>query len=102
MENNNTAMVGKMKDAGNLINVKDANGNDIFIGAVIEHNNSLFVIKYSKNQKGIVARKEPLNGQTMSWRDLIWLKRVSPYIKMVGTVLFDDKMYQKFKEVLPK
>jgi|ERR1035437_6406726 hypothetical protein len=99
-EQENTPMVGRMKS--DYINIKDSNGNDIFVGSVIEHSGNLYVIKHSENQKRIVARKEPLNGQTASWRDMDWIERVSPYIKMVGTVLFDDAMYQRFKHVLPK
>ena len=105
METENTPMVGKMSadyikdENGDMI--KDANGNEIFVGAVIEHNNNLYVIKDSISQKQIVARKEPLKGQKMSWRDIAWIKRVSPYIKMVNTVYFDNDMYQRFKEILP-
>ena len=47
------------------IGVKDSNGNDIFIGSVINHAGNLYVIKYSSKQKGIVARKEPLREQTL-------------------------------------
>ena len=83
------------------IEVKDANGNDIFIGSVIEHSGNLYVIKWSKNRKEIVARKEPLKGQTASWRDLDWIKRCSPYIKMIGTILFDDEdLKSRFKGVV--
>ena len=85
--------------AGELISIKDANGNDIFIGSVINHNDTLFLIRFSKNKKEIIARKEFSKdkiGQS-SWRDFDWIKRVSPYIKIVGTVLFDKEMAKKFE-----
>lgn len=83
------------------IGVKDLNGNDIFIGSVIEHSGNLYVIKWSKNRKEVVARKEPLRGQTGSWRDLEWIKKCSPYIKMIGTILFDDEdLKRRFKDVV--
>ncbi len=90
-----------MDKKGELIGVKDANGNDIFIGSVISHNDNLYVIKWSESRKGVVARKEPLKGNAMSWRELDWINRVSKYIKMVGTVLFDDEdLKNRFKEVI--
>jgi hypothetical protein len=87
--------------AGKYIDVKDANGNDIFIGSVINHNGNLYVIKWSNGRNEIVARKEPLKGQTASWRDLKWINRVSNHIKMVGTILFDDEdLKNRFKDVV--
>jgi hypothetical protein len=82
------------------IGVKDVNGDDIFIGSVIEHCGNLYVIKFSKNRKEVVARKEPLKGQTMSWRNLNWINRCSPYIKIIGTILSNDIVLKnKFKDV---
>lgn len=71
---------------GELIGVKDYYGNDIFVGSVINHSGNLYVIKFSKNRKEIVARKEPLKGQTGSWRDLSWITRCSPYGFGLGEV----------------
>jgi len=87
--------------AGEEIGLKDANGNDIFIGAVIKHNENLYVIKWSTSQKGIVARSEPLAGKKASWRDFKWIENLSDkYIKMIGTVLFDDQeLKARFKGV---
>lgn len=87
--------------AGELIGLKDSNGNDIFIGAVIQHNENLYLIKWSRNRKEIVARAEPLKGQEASWRKINWIKNLSDkYIKMVGTVLFNDEnLKSRFKDV---
>ena len=87
--------------AGEEIGLKDTNGNDIFIGAVIKHNENMYVIKWSKSQKGIVARSEPMAGKKASWRDFNWIKNLSDkYITMVGTVLFDDEeLKARFKGV---
>ena len=96
-----TCKEGKMEKGGQLIGIKDKNGNEIFVGAVIKHNDNLYVIKWYKIQKQFVARKEPLKGQTMSWRDSKWIERLSDkYIEIVGAVLFDDEvMKNKFKGV---
>lgn len=89
-----------MYRAGEKIGITDANGNDIFVGSVIEHNGNLFVIKYSETRKEIVARAEPIEGQKKSWRDLNWIKSLSnKYIKMVGTILFDEDMRKRFNGV---
>ena len=87
--------------AGEEIGLKDTNGNDIFIGSVIKHNENLYVIKWSKSQKGIVARSEPLAGKKANWRDFNWIKNLSDkYITIVGTVLFDDEeLKARFKGV---
>lgn len=82
--------------AGELVGAKDANGNDIFIGCVINHNENLYMIKYSKKQKNIVARKE----NSASWRDLDWICRVAPYVKIEGTVLFDKEMRKRFDGII--
>ena len=88
--------------AGEDIGVKDVNGNDIFIGSVINHNDNLYLVKYSKKQKEIVARKEIRKDKigSASWRDLDWIKRVAPYIKIEGTVLFDKEMAKRFQGVI--
>jgi hypothetical protein len=89
-----------MQKKGEDIGIKDANGNDIFVGSVIEFNGELFLIKWSDKQKQFVARKEPLMGQKMSWRDMKWIEKLSDkYIKMVGTILFDEEMRKKFDGV---
>ena len=90
-----------MHRAGEEIGIKDANGNDIFVGSVIQHNENLYVIKWSKQQKQFVARKEPLKGQQASWRDFKWIENLANknYIKMIGTVLFDEAMALRFKGV---
>lgn len=89
-----------MQKSGQDIGIKDANGNDIFVGSVIEFNGELFLIKWSDKQNQFVARKEPLKGQKMSWRDMKWIdKLANKYIKMVGTILFDEEMRQRFKGV---
>jgi len=86
--------------AGENIGIKDANGNDIFVGSVIEFNKELFLIKWSDKQKQFVARKEPLKGQKMSWRDMKWIEKLADkYIKMVGTILFDETMRKRFDGV---
>jgi hypothetical protein len=87
--------------AGEDIGIKDANGNDIFVGSVIEFNGELFLIKWSDRQQQFVARKEPLKGQKMSWRDMKWIEKLANknYIKMVGTILFDEAMRERFKGV---
>ena len=86
--------------AGEDIGIKDANGNDIFVGSVIEFNKELFLIKWSDRQKQFVARKEPLKGQKMSWRDMKWIEKLADkYIKMVGTILFDETMRKRFDGV---
>ena len=89
-----------MKRAGENIGIKDANGNDIFVGSVIEFNKDFFLIKWSDNQNQFIARKEPLDGQKMSWRDINWINRLAgKYIKMVGTILFDEEMRKRFEGV---
>ena len=89
-----------MHRAGEDIGIKDKNGNDIFVGAVIKHNNNLYLIKWSDKQKQFVARAEPIKGQTKSWRDTDWIKRLSnKYIEMVGTILFDEEMRKRFDGV---
>ena len=86
--------------AGEDIGVKDKNGNDIFVGSVIKHNNNLYLIKWSDNQKQFIARALPLKGQTKSWRDFEWIKNLSEkYIEMVGTILFDETMRKMFEDV---
>jgi hypothetical protein len=86
--------------AGENIGIKDENGNDIFVGSVIEFNKELFLIKWSDRQKQFVARKEPLKGQKMSWRDMKWIEKLADkYIKMVGTILFDETMRKRFDGV---
>jgi hypothetical protein len=91
-----------MQKRGELIGLKDTNGNDIFVGAVIKHNENLYVIKWSKEQKQFIARKEPLRGQTASWRGFDWIERLSEkYLTMIGTILFDDnELKLKFKDVV--
>ena len=88
--------------AGEDIGVKDANGNDIFIGCVINHNDNLYLVKYSKKQKEIVAIKEIRKDKigSASWHDLDWIKRVAHYIKIEGTVLFDKEMAKRFQGVI--
>lgn len=90
-----------MTKAGEDIGARDANGNEIFVGAVIKHNENLYLIKWSKEQNQFVARKEPLKGQKASWRDLHWIKKLSEkYLTMVGTVLFDDEeLKSRFEQV---
>ena len=86
--------------AGEEIGVKDKNGNEIFVGSFIKHNNILYLIKWSDSQKQYVARALPLEGQTKSWRDLEWIKNLSDkYIEMVGTILFDETMRKMFEGV---
>ena len=86
--------------AGEEIGVKDKNGNEIFVGSVIKHNNNLYLIKWSDSQKQHIARALPLKGQTKSWRDLEWIKNLSDkYIEMVGTILFDETMRKMFEGV---
>lgn len=87
--------------AGEDIGITDANGNDIFVGAVIKHNDNLFLIKWSDTQKGFVARKEPFKGQMASWRDIKWIENLAKknYIKIVGTILFDEEMRKRFNGV---
>lgn len=87
-----------MCKAGEDIGIKDANGNDIFVGSVIEFNKELFLIKWSGRQKQFVARKEPRKGQKRNWRDIKWIEQLADkYIKMVGTILFDEEMRERFK-----
>lgn len=89
-----------MHRAGEDIGIKDKNGNDIFVGSVIKHNNNLYLIKWSDKQKQFVARAEPIKGQTKSWRNTNWIKNLSnKYIEMVGTILFDEKMRKRFDGV---
>ena len=103
LNNQETAQLGigaVMCRAGEDIGIKDANGNDIFVGSVIEFNKELFLIKWSDSQNQFVARKEPLKGQKMSWRDMKWIEKLSDkYIKMVGTILFDETMRKRFEGV---
>ncbi len=99
-ENSNLLLVDVMQKAGEDIGIKDVNGNDIFVGCVIKFNKELFLIKWSKNRKQFVARKEPLKGQKMSWRDMEWMQKLSDkYIEIVGTILFDEEMRKRFKGV---
>lgn len=89
-----------MNRAGEYIGIKDKNGNDIFVGSVIKHNNNLYLIKWSDKQKQFVARAEPIKGQTKSWRDTNWIKNLSnKYIEMIGTILFDEEMRKRFDGV---
>ena len=86
-----------MQKSGVNIGIKDKNGNDIFVGSVISHNNNLYLIKWSDSQKQFVARAEPLKGKKKSWRDTEWIERLSyKYIEIVGTVLFDENMKKRF------
>lgn len=86
--------------AGTYIGIKDKNGDDIFVGSVIKHNNNLFLIKWSDRQKQFIARAEPKEGQKMSWRDTKWIQNLSSkHIEMIGTILFDEDMKQRFNGV---
>lgn len=86
--------------AGESIGIKDKNGNDIFVGAVIKHNNNLYLIKWSDKQEQFVARAELKSGQKKSWRNYEWIKNLSKkYIEIVGTVLFDESMRERFNGV---
>jgi len=76
------------------IGVKDKSGNDIFEGCVIKHNDSLYLIKWSKNQKQYVARK----AEGMNWRDFNWIKNLGDkYIEIVGNIHFDEKYFNMWK-----
>jgi len=89
-----------MYKSGENIGIKDKNGNDIFVGSVVEFNKELYLIKWSDKQKQFVARKEPLKGQMMSWRDTKWIEKLAnKYIEMVGTILFDKEMRKRFEGV---
>ena len=89
-----------MHREGEYIGIKDKNGNDIFVGSVIKHNNNLYLIKWSDKQKQFVARAEHIKGQTKSWRDTNWIKNLSnKYIEMIGTILFDEEMRKRFDGV---
>ena len=83
------------------IGIKDKNGQDILVGDVIQHNDNLYVIKWSTNRQEIVARKQPLRGQLASWRDINWITRVRPFITVVGSVVTNNDLYRLFREVLP-
>lgn len=96
--NNGNTLV--MCRAGEDIGVKDKNGNEIFVGSVIKHNDNLYLIKWSDKQKQFVARAEPKVGQKKSWRKTDWIKNLSDkYIEIVGTILFDEEMRERFKGV---
>jgi hypothetical protein len=86
--------------AGEDIGVKDKNGNDIFVGAVIEHNGNLYLIKWSTLQKEFVARMEPTYGNRKNWQEYAWIKNLGEkYIEIVGTILFDEAMRARFAVV---
>ena len=90
----------KMEKKGEFIGIKDKNGNDIFVGSVIKHNDNFFLIKWSDKQKQFVARAELKEGQKNSWRETEWIKNLSDkYIEIVGTVLLDEEMRERFKGV---
>lgn len=99
-QNQQLNIAAVMHMAGEDIGIKDKNGNDIFVGAVIKHNDNLYLIKWSDKQKQFVARAEPIKGQMKSWRDTNWIKNLSnKYIEIVGTILFDEEMRKRFNGV---
>lgn len=101
LKQNSQSNIGTiMQRAGEYIGIKDANGNDIFVGSVIKHNNNLYLIVWLDKQKQFIARAEPLAGKKMSWRDMNWINNLaSKYIKMAGTILFDEEMRARFDGV---
>ena len=78
------------------LGVFDSNNNEISEGCVIKHNNNLFLIKYSKNQKQWVARAS----EGMNWRDFDWIKRVSKYCKIVANIHFDKWVLERWQHCL--
>ena len=59
--------------------LKDKNGKEIYDGDTIQHNNNLYVIKFSERRCGWVAR---LIKQEANWRDGDWLRGCGKYIEI--------------------
>ena len=63
--------------------LKDKNGKEIYDGDTIQHNNNLYVIKFSERRCGWVAR---LIKQEANWRDGDWLRGCGKYIEIIGNI----------------
>lgn len=66
----------------------DKNGNKIFEGDIIKHNNTHFVVEFSANHLGFICidRKHKTRGGFANWRDGNWMKNVSSYIQIIGNI----------------
>lgn len=78
------------------LGVFDLNNNEISEGYVIKHNNNLFLIRFSKNQKQWVARAS----EGMNWRDFNWIKNVSKYCEIVANIHFDKWVWERWQHCL--
>lgn len=66
------------------IGVDQKNKVGIFEGDIIRHNNNLYYVKFSKNQRVYVLRV--INDKGMNWRSIEWLSKVVNYCEVVGNI----------------
>ena len=64
--------------------ILDSTGKSIIKGDVFIHNGKKFYIKYSENQKVLLAKVCNDTGQ--NWRSLDWLNNVRKYITVIGNI----------------
>lgn len=62
----------------------DSKWVEIFKGDIFIHNGREFYIKYSENQKCLLARLVGDTGQ--NWRSLEWVANVRKYITVTGQI----------------
>lgn len=78
------------------VGVFDKNKNEIKEGNVIKHNDNLFIIKFSKNQKQWVGRAS----DGMNWREYDWLKRVGKYCEVIADIHSDAWVWERWQHCL--
>lgn len=79
-----------------LLGVFDKNKLELREGNVIKHNDNLFLIRYSKSQKQLVAR----SSEGMNWRDYDWIKRTSKYFEIVADIRTDKWVGERWAHCL--